>query len=218
MNRLKNIIKKYGRFLDEAGRYYREATEKQNVRCKKDCFECCASGFFDITLMDAIYLNASLKRLPAQIRRRLVARANEQLDTLEKKQAFSRNDPILYDQKAIDIVSRRSARVHCPALENGRCLVYEYRPHICRIFGPTIRGRRRAVHLEGCGYFRRDIPETDFPILSHYEDENRILLELFTSAGRKKIWEVDTIIPAALIISVGHWWEILKGSADGDYR
>lgn len=218
MQKISGIIRKYGRFLDEANRLFSTSAEKHKVRCKRGCHECCSSGFFDITLLDAMYLNASLKKLPAHVRRKIVSRAEEQLDVLEKKQAFFRNDPILYDQKAIDVVSRRSMRVHCPALENGRCLIYDYRPHICRIFGPTIRGKRRAVHLEGCGYFRREIPEADFPILDHYDDEDRILLELYTLAGRKKIWEVDTIIPAALTIDNRRWWEIITRSAHGNHR
>lgn len=210
MERLKKIIRKYAEFLDEASEFYKTASRKHRVGCKKGCSECCSSGFFDITLLDAMYINASLKKIPPAVRKRIVSRAEAQLDLLEKKQAFRRADPVLYDQKAIDIVSRRSMRVHCPALENGRCLIYDYRPHICRIFGPTIRGRRRVVHLEGCGYFKRDIPEADFPITKHYDDEDRILLELYTIAGHNEIWEVDTIIPAALTIDIRRWWEIIQ--------
>ena len=96
--------------------------------------------------------------------------------------------------------------MRCPALhETGGCLIYEHRPHICRIFGPTIRGKRRAVHLEGCGYFTRDIPETDFPILSNYKDEEFLIKEMFTKAGKKRKREVDTIIPAALTLDLKKW-------------
>lgn len=210
MQNVSRIIRRYGKFLDEASRFYKTASEKHRVGCKKGCAECCSSGFFDITLLDAMYINASLRKIPAQVRHRIVSKAQAQLDVLERKKAFFRSDPILYDQKAIDIVSRRSMRVQCPALENNRCLIYDYRPHICRIFGPTIRGKRRAVHLEGCGYFKRDIPEEDFPILRHYEDEDAILFELFKTAGRKEIWEVDTIIPAALTIDNKRWWDIIR--------
>jgi Fe-S-cluster containining protein len=147
-----------------------------------------------------------MKKMPAQVRKRVVDKANEQLDILEKKGAFSRKDPLLKTLPAIDSISRRSAKMRCPALDdNGACLIYGHRPHICRIFGPTIRGKRRAVLLDGCGYFTNDIPEADFPILSHYADEDVLLKAMFVKAGRKRIREVDTIIPAALALDLEKW-------------
>jgi Fe-S-cluster containining protein len=136
----------------------------------------------------------------------VIAKANEQLDALEKKKAFSRKDPLLKTLPSIDAISRRSAKMSCPALgENGACLIYDQRPHICRIFGPTIRGPRRAVRLEGCGYFKKDIPEEDYPILDHYAEEQEMQLAMFKKAGRKRVREVDTIIPAALTLDLKKW-------------
>lgn len=172
----------------------------------RGCHECCTVGFFDITLLDALYLRESLKKVPATIRKRVVDRANEQLDILEKKGAFSRKDPLLKTLPSIDAISRRSAKMRCPAIDdNGACLIYQYRPHICRIFGPTIRGKRRAVRLDGCGYFTNEIPEADFPILTHYEEEDVMLKAMFVKAGRKRIRDVDTIIPAALALDMEKW-------------
>lgn len=203
---MKKIIRKYARFLEVTSEQYASASQKNKVKCKQGCFECCTVGFFDITLLDALHLRESLKQVPEHIRTKVLNKANEQLDQLEKKGAFSREDPLLKSLKAIDSISRRSAKMSCPALsETGGCMIYEHRPHICRIFGPTIRGKRRAVHLEGCGYFTRDIPEEDFPILSNYKDEEVMLKEMFTKAGKKRKREVDTIIPAALTLDLKKW-------------
>jgi Fe-S-cluster containining protein len=200
------IIKKYSRFLDQSSDWYRKAAKKHGVGCKRGCYECCSVGFFDVTLLDAIHLRASLKQVPAPIRERVIAKANEQLDALEKKKAFSRKDPLLKTLPSIDAISRRSAKMSCPALDdNGACLIYDHRPHICRIFGPTIRGPRRAVRLEGCGYFTKDIPEQDFPIFDHYDEERAMQLAMFKKAGRTRIREVDTIIPAALALDLKKW-------------
>lgn len=203
---MKRTISSYTKFLGIATDLFTAAAVKHRVKCKRGCYECCASGFFDITLLDALHLRESLKKMPADVRKRVVDKANEQLDILEKKGAFSRKDPLLKSLPAIDSISRRSAKMRCPALaDNGACLIYEHRPHICRIFGPTIRGKRRAVRLEGCGYFVREIPEADFPILSHYADEDVLLKAMFTKAGRKRVREVDTIIPAALALDLEKW-------------
>lgn len=202
MNR---IVKKYAAFLEKSSRTFGEATKKNGVKCKRGCNECCSVGFFDITLLDAIHLKSALRKVPAEVRKRVIARANEQLDILEKKKAFSRKDPLLKTLPSIDAISRRSAKMSCPALENGVCMVYAMRPHICRIFGPTIRGPRRAVQLEGCGYFKKDIPAADYPIFEHYTEEKKLQKAMFVKAGRKRIREVDTIIPAALTLDLRKW-------------
>lgn len=200
------ILKKYDEFLKMSSKRFGEATRKHGVRCKQGCNECCSVGFFDITLLDAIHLRAALRKVPVPVRDRVLAKAHAQLDILEEKKAFSRKDPLLKSLPAIDAISRRSAKMSCPALdENGVCLIYEQRPHICRIFGPTIRGPRRAVRLEGCGYFNKDIPEQDFPIFDHYEEEKKMQKAMFRKAGRKRIREVDTIIPAALTLDMKKW-------------
>lgn len=200
---MKKTIANYSKFLHLTSEQFNEAAQKNKVRCLRKCHECCASGFFDITLLDALHLRENLKKVPAAIRKRVVDKANEQLDILEKKGAFSRKDPLLKSLAAIDAISRRSARMRCPALDdNGACLIYEIRPHICRIFGPTVRGSRRAVRLEGCGYFKKDIPESDFAILSNYKDEEVLIKAMFTKAGKKRVREVDTIIPAAIALDL----------------
>jgi len=205
MNVMDLIIRDYGVFLSQTSELFSAAAKKHKVKCKRRCFECCSVGFFDITLLDALHLRAAMQNVTSPVRERILARADEQLDVLEKKQAFSRRNPLLKSLADIDRVSRRSAKVSCPALENGACMIYDHRPHICRIFGPTVRGPRRAVRLEGCGYFTRDLPETDFPILSNYADEAVLLKALFSEAGRKRIREVDTIIPAALTMDLTKW-------------
>ena len=203
---MQRIVKKYAKFLQKSSDKFVEATKKHGVGCKLGCNECCSAGFFDITLLDAIHLRAALKDVPAAIRNRVVSKANAQLDILEKKKAFSRKEPLLKSLPAIDSISRRSSKMQCPALDdNGSCLIYNQRPHICRIFGPTIRGPRRAVRLEGCGYFAKDIPEADFPIFDHYDEEKEMQKAMFQEAGRKRIREVDTIIPAALTLDLKKW-------------
>lgn len=203
---MKKIVQRYSKFLKQTSEQFNAAARKNGVKCARGCHECCATGFFDITLLDALHIRDRLKNIPAPVRKRVIAKANEQLDILEKKGAFSRKDPLLKTLASIDSISRRSVKMQCPALDDrGACLIYDQRPHICRIFGPTVRGPRRAVRLEGCGYFTRDIPETDFPILLNYSDEEAMLKAMFVKAGRKRVREVDTIIPAAIALNMEKW-------------
>jgi Fe-S-cluster containining protein len=203
---LKRIVKKYSKFLVDTTTQLDIALKKYKVKCKAGCFECCTSGFFDITLLDALHLNESIKNMPPRVRNKIIANANDQLDILETKGAFSRKNPLLKNLASIDSIARRSAKMSCPALDvDGACLIYQHRPHICRLFGPTVRGPRRIVRLEGCGYFKREIPDLDFDILRNYESEDRLLKAMFTKAGRRRIRDVDTIIPAAIVLDMKKW-------------
>ncbi len=203
---MNQLLLRYKDFLTEADEHYRHATKKHKVRCRKGCSECCATGFFDITLLDALYLHEAMKRVPSPLRKRITAKAEEQLDLLEEKKIFSRREPLLRSVSAINAVCRKSVKMSCPALsEYGRCLIYEYRPHICRIFGPTIRGMRRKVWLKGCRYFAKEIPENDFGMVDLYVEEINLKQELFQKAGRKGRLDIDTIIPAAIALDPGNW-------------
>src|SRR5574337_1062978 len=116
---MKRTIASYTKFLGIATELFTTAAKKNKVKCKRGCYECCSVGFFDITLLDALHLRESLKKMPADIRQRVVDKANEQLDILEKKGAFSRKDPLLKTLPAIDSISRRSAKMQCPALDDN---------------------------------------------------------------------------------------------------
>ena len=69
----------------------------------------------------------------------------------------------------------------------------------------TLVSISEQFRIEGCGYFTRDIPEEDFPILNNYAAEDVLLKALYIKAGRKRIREVDTIIPAALAMDLKKW-------------
>ncbi len=200
------VIKQYADFLALSTERYNAATRKYDVQCKPGCHECCANGFFDITLLDALYVRSALTHLPGPLREYVISRANEQLDILEKKKAFSRKSPLLRSIPEIDAIARRSARMSCPALDlNGACLIYNHRPHICRIFGPTLRGARRIVYQKGCGLFTKEIPANDISLVSQYVEERDLLKTMYQKAGRIRFRSLDTIIPAALTLDLGKW-------------
>jgi Fe-S-cluster containining protein len=202
---LKKHVQNYTLFLHLVGEQYVHATRKNKARCRRGCHECC-TGFFAITLLDAVYLRESLKKYPSDIRKRVIKAAQEQLDFLEQEGTFNRNSPLLRSASKAVALALLSAGMRCPALSDDKsCLIYEHRPFLCRIFGPTVRGKRRAVLLEGCGHFSKDIPETDFPILSLYKDEDILLRSMFSEAGYKRLRHIETIIPAALALDLTKW-------------
>lgn len=113
------------------------------IQCRAGCSDCCHQ-LFQITEIEAGAISRGMKELPevermrareraapyAEARRALVARAGEQ-------EAWGQLPP-------------PGARLACPALENGICTIYEYRPLICRKFGIPLWNPDRPGRVYAC--------------------------------------------------------------------
>ena len=116
-----------------------DAALLSQIPCDAGCFHCCI-GVFPITRLDARLLQEGLSRLPADQRKRLVGRAAEQITALEAEYPQLNSSPSLDDwsDKDIDVAVGAFHDVPCPALDNGLCSLYAYRPLTCRSMGiPT---------------------------------------------------------------------------------
>ena len=118
------------------------------VTCGEGCDDCC-HALFDLTLVEAAYLNdAFLRVFPPGAARSAVLElahaADRQAHALKRKafkasQAGQDVDAVLEDMA--------KQRVRCPLLgDDGRCVMYELRPVTCRVYGvPTaIAGKGRV--------------------------------------------------------------------------
>jgi Fe-S-cluster containining protein len=110
------------------------------VPCRRGCSRCCI-GPFAITILDARLLRRGLTTVSAEVREDIEARANSQVQALER--AFPRlaDSPFLDDwtDEDQDAVAARFADLPCPALDaQGSCRVYETRPLTCRTMGIPI--------------------------------------------------------------------------------
>lgn len=113
------------------------------VVCREKCSSCC-HAMFDLTLVEALYLNAKFsERFPDGNERAAVL---EEADTTDRRIArFKRK--IFNDSKSgkdsNEILAEvAAATMRCPLLgEDDRCMMYEFRPITCRLYGvPTAIG------------------------------------------------------------------------------
>lgn len=114
------------------------------VKCKIGCCDCC-NALFDITLIEAIYLNYHFnKKFKGEEKERLLEKANAADRKIYKIKRKAHQD----SRKGVDeneILSEIALeRVRCPLLnEEDGCDLYEFRPMTCRIYGiPTSIGGR----------------------------------------------------------------------------
>jgi Fe-S-cluster containining protein len=122
------------------------------VSCEIKCADCC-HALFDLTLIEALYLNHCFyRRLTPEQRADVLEKANRadrQINRL-KRRAYrelkaGRSEEDILTQYALE-------RVRCPLLnEQNLCELYDCRPATCRLYGiPTaIGGKGRTCGLSG---------------------------------------------------------------------
>jgi hypothetical protein len=98
---------------------------------------CCKSLFFHHTHIERAYLRHGFNQLGQDRKKTITDRAKSYC-----KKTFPQNSEI------------KSLKIMCPANEDGRCLLYPYRPMICRLHGlphELSRPGFKTVISTGCG-------------------------------------------------------------------
>jgi Fe-S-cluster containining protein len=97
------------------------------IRCGPGCTECC-HHVFAITRFEADEVARGVAALPAGQRRELEMRAARYIE-----------DGLV-----------RGERLPCPALQEGRCSIYEHRPLLCRKFGMPLYNPDKPEGILAC--------------------------------------------------------------------
>ncbi len=101
--------------MDDA---YAEAADRSGFSCSGCGDNCCEEKFYHYTLIEHLYITEGLNLAPDKKKREIFEKA-----TLVKK---------MYDANAAAGVH---GRIMCPLNSSGLCILYEYRPMICRLHG-----------------------------------------------------------------------------------
>ncbi|MBT8368504.1 MAG: hypothetical protein KJP23_27745, partial [Deltaproteobacteria bacterium] len=101
--------------MDDA---YNRAAAHYGFSCDGCRDNCCRTRFYHHTLIEYIYLKEGLMTLDVEMQDRLKLRATDVVHTIEKARD---------NQGAI--------RLMCPLNVDTRCILYPYRPMICRLHG-----------------------------------------------------------------------------------
>jgi Fe-S-cluster containining protein len=110
LNQLDNTLKEVHKLYNQA------------VLCKKGCSDCC-NAFFDVSLIEAIFILNSFKQLDD-------ATQNTIINNSQKSNKESQKQQNLHPDKR---------RIRCPLLsENEDCMLYEARPVNCRVYGAPV--------------------------------------------------------------------------------
>ncbi|MGD2023593.1 MAG: hypothetical protein PVI18_10480 [Desulfobacterales bacterium] len=135
-------LKRINAVMDDA---YDRAAQQYGFTCDGCRDNCCRTRFYHHTLIEYLYLKEGLMTLNADRQDRVKLRAITVMDTIEKARD-----------------NREAIRLMCPLNVDTRCILYPYRPMICRLHGiphelkkpgrPSIRGPGCDTFDSRCGH------------------------------------------------------------------
>ncbi len=136
-----------------------DAVQKSSkwLACKPGCSQCC-HGVFAINQLDAIRLRNGLAELEAQDAEHAAQIRKRVQDTVARLSEDYPGDPIsgVLDEDDTDEAAKRwddfGNAEPCPVLDpaTGTCELYEFRPVMCRTFGPALKSDGDLGHCELC--------------------------------------------------------------------
>ncbi len=97
---------------------YDESADAYGFHCSGCSDNCCLTRFFHHTLIEFLYLRKGFADLDELVREEV------------RHQALEVNEKVLFAEDA-----GQTPRVMCPLNREGLCLLYQYRPMICRLHG-----------------------------------------------------------------------------------
>lgn len=144
---LKPFLDQLARLFEQMDRAYTLSAGRHGFVCNGCDENCCRTRFFHHTLLEYAYIHYGLRQLPGKTRQEIRQRARH-----------------VIGQAARVPDTGQSTGMMCPLNQDDRCMLYPYRPMICRLHGiPHILHRPDGRHQvgPGCGEFVRQCASAD---------------------------------------------------------
>ena len=104
------------------------------VKRGNKCTDCCYA-LFDLSLIEALYLNEKFNALDDDVKNRILIEADKADRKIHKikRNLFKEHQQGADEKDILSKASREKAR--CPLLVDNRCALYDHRPITCRLYG-----------------------------------------------------------------------------------
>lgn len=123
---------------------------ESEVKCAKGCSDCC-HAVFDVSLVEAMYLNDKFLQISdPQHQEILIAADKADRKAQILKRNVSREAVANQNSEVLNRIARE--RLRCPLLDvEDRCVLYDYRPITCRLYGIPLEigGRSHTCGFSG---------------------------------------------------------------------
>ena len=197
-----SFFKRYEALVKVADQLFERISKEfpDEVKCKEGCADCC-HALFDLTLIEALYLNAAFNRkYSGSQREALLEKANKADRSIAKIKRQAYNELREGREEAEILKSLAQQKVRCPLLnDDDRCDMYALRPITCRFYGiPTaIGGKGRTCGLSGF------VPGRSYPTVHLdriHEQLQQITAELVRDIGSNHIKLADLLMPLSMAL------------------
>ena len=172
----------------------------QNVTCKEGCADCC-HALFDLTLIEAVYLNYQFNRKFEGTKKLALIDTTNRIDRKIYKIKKDAHRLHMNGKDDAEILTKMAAEhVRCPLLnEADRCELYEYRPITCRIYGiPTSSGG--MSHICGRSGFEEGKPYPTINIDVLHKQLYNISAELVRDIKSRYAKMADMLVPVSMAL------------------
>jgi len=204
---LRGVFEEYETLVAGADLAFRKVATQYGdlVRCRPGCQDCC-HAVFGLLPVESVYLAYRFGSVDGSAGHEAVLRArgfDRELTGLRARHG-SQPDPLALARE----------RLRCPLLGTGdRCLLYQYRPVTCRVYGiPTVIGGRS--HVCGWSGFEKG---GAFPAFN-LDQANRVLYRLsgrlLAAVGHPNPVEASSVLSAVSRSLTRAPAELLRGGPD----
>ena len=198
----KPFFKKYEAIRDMADEAFARVQKEypDGVKCKIKCADCC-HALFDLTLIEAIYVNHRFNQAFKKEEREVLLERSNRADRkihMIKKKAFQ--DKKSGKNEVEILMHLASERVRCALLNDAdMCDLYEHRPITCRLYGiPTsVEGISHTCGQSGFSAGQK-YPTVNLDIIQKRLFD--ISAELVAQIETKYIKMAEMLIPVSMAI------------------
>jgi hypothetical protein len=171
-------IRRYLELVASADRMFEAVRHKHGhlIGCKPGCDDCC-SVYYELSVIEAFVISGMFGQVvPRPAARRVLKRAESIEPAFRKaKESLQTLPPEILGNDDLQEAAAR-IRVQCPLNEEGGCVLYEYRPITCRLYGvPQKIGNRvvscpKSQFLPGESYTTVDVSEIQTRLFAYSEE------------------------------------------------
>lgn len=183
-----------------------------SVRCRIRCCDCC-NAIFGLFPIEAAYINYHFFRLDRKVRRDALRRAEKaEGEILKAKDSLK----VFDEDPKMKVYGIGKQRVRCPLLsDKEECVLYEYRPVICRIYGVPYslhKGKKELAYVCGMSRFEAEASYPTVKLDNLYQKLVTLSVEMLEEAGfLNPAAKATLMLPLSRILRMS-FEDIVKGN------
>ncbi|MFZ5907907.1 MAG: YkgJ family cysteine cluster protein [Nitrospirota bacterium] len=176
------LFSEYETFARKADILFRTVREKypDSVRCRIGCCDCC-HAVFGVFPIEAAFIKYHFNRLERKMRRDILRRAEKAEDEMLKAKDTLK---VFEEDPKMKVYGLGKQRVRCPFLsDKDECVMYEYRPIICRVYGVPYslkKEKKELAYVCGLSKFEEKATYPTVKLDKIYHELCRLSQEMLT--------------------------------------